>query len=298
MSPKPLVTVRHGHLGTGSTVILAPLEVAGPGRAGQGQDPQEHAADQDRAGAGADVGLVACRHLTLDGLRRTFDSNAESAPERSAWSVGVIDAAGPVLDAAIDLGATYVVDQGVADPSQLAEIARRGAVVVVGTRSCLSSGEAMLDVCGRHDAVMARGAPATSVVLELPVGASRSPEGVATRATGAPMGVLVGGIGGPEGFGVRRDHDFTANAADDADRGRTIGMLTADMVSGVTTVRTADPRTALRVRAVVAHLVAATIAEGGLDLSKPPELNVSSKPIGADVEGGSSSLTSPAGLRR
>ena len=117
-------------------------------------------------------------------------------------------------------------------------------------------GQALEFAAERHRAVLAAGASAAAVALEVPLGRAGSPLTTEARGAGSPVGVVV------EAPAHRRDVDATAIAPDDAERGRVIGLLTADLVAGAATVRTSDPILARRVRAVVAWLVASAVAEG------------------------------------
>ncbi|MGI8756567.1 MAG: hypothetical protein ACR2MB_12025 [Acidimicrobiales bacterium] len=207
------------------------------------------------SGSGGDVWLVDARGRTADRVRRDLVAMARN--RQPAWSFGVIGADEAALTGAVDSGATYVVDLGDTDPRSLAELARRGVLVVVGVpvRTDASGAHAVALAAERHRCVLDVGAPPGSVVLEVPLG-TLAAAAVTAHAAGTPIGVVI------EAPAHHRDVDATAIAPDDVERGRLIGLLTADLVAGATTVRTTDPMVARRVRAVVAWLVGSAIAEG------------------------------------
>lgn len=228
-------------------------------------------------GSGGDVWLVAAPGRTPDRVRRDLAAIAQN--RQPAWSFGVVGADEATLAAALDAGATYVVDLGGTDPHALADLALRGILVLVGDPVRTDTSESASDppAVERHRSVLDAGAPPGSVVLEVPLGtvAARA------RAAGSPVGVVI------EAPDHHRNVDATAVAPDDAARGRLIGLLTADLVAGATTVRTTDPMVARRVRAVVAWLVGSAIAEGApadspFDLG-PPTPEPGPVALGADA---------------
>lgn len=102
------------------------------------------------------------------------------------------------------------------------------------------------------------------VVVEVVLDERAKERLAALRDTGELVGVIVGpgspidrsfstGDGAPE-VGPVASADPWADAALGRERGRTVGLLTEALLSGVATVRTDDPVTARRVRAVVATL--------------------------------------------
>lgn len=254
MIPDPPARAHRADAVARSTAILVAADPA--------DRPNAGGAGIDRLLTAGDVVLVDARNRSAEEVRRALGAVTGPGP-RSApgWSVGVLGAAGDALVAAVQGGATYVVDVGGAEPADLAAVAQRDVVVVVGGNRSVGPevrGRGR-DVTERHRAVLAQGAQAGAVVLEVPLGSGMSAPASQARRDGCPVGVVV------EGPVHERRLDVTATAPGDVERGREIALLTADLVAGVATVRTSDAQRARRVRAVVAWLVGSA-GDGSVDL--------------------------------
>lgn len=261
MIPDPPAGTHRADTAARSTAILAMAE------------PSDHVDEMDVGpgrSTGSDVVLVEARGRSAGEVRELLGLIARRAQGGAgALALGVLCPAGDAVAAAVDAGATYVVDTGGVEPGVLAAVARRQVVIVVSQAPTQPAAGVPAPpdqtVSERHSAVLAAGAPPGAVVLELPVGSAASAAASQARDAGSPVGVVV------DGPTHQRRLGETATAPGDVERGREIALLTSDLVAGAATVRTVDPHRARRVRAVVAWLVASAIGEGEADLADVAE---------------------------